>query len=645
MPRPLVYGNGRCLIQIDREYRIRDLFYPQVGRFNHVAGHACRMGLWVSGHFEWVDAKGWTRTFSYEPQTLVGRVQLEHEGLGIRLEIREALHPVHPVFVRRIEIHNLRSEGREVRLFFTQDLRIAETDIGDTALYHGPSDSVIHYKGGFAFLFGAQAEGQGIYEYTHGIKAFKNLVGTWLDAEDGHLHMIPIAQGSVDSTFSVRAQLSGNGQALANFWMLCADSLEDAVDKRTRWLGTDPERVLNRADATWRSWLHTPKDDPRPELDLEVQAFVERSLLIVRTQIDNEGGILAANDSDIMETNRATYSFIWPRDGALVASVLDEAGQTELTRRYFEFCERIMPRDRPMFRHKYGPDGSLGASWHPWTDTHAPIQEDETALTVLALDDHYRAAGDIERIARWYPRLIEAPCNAMSEFVDPSTGLPLPSWDLWEERFGIHAYTTASVIAGLRAGARLARHLGEDPAGRRWAEVADQMQHAALDHLWDDERGVFFRMLQDDGTPDRTLDSATLAFGLLGAIPSSDPRIARNAATLEEGLSIRTPIGGIARYERDYYFRKTDAYPGNPWVICTMWMAQTKALLAQSRDDLKVVLDSVRWAMRRAESTGVLAEQFHPETGEPLSVSPLTWSHVEVIRTVQHVAKRWSEFQ
>ena len=31
------------------------------------------------------------------------------------------------------------------------------------------------------------------------------------------------------------------------------------------------------------------------------------------------GAILAANDSDILRENRATYSYCWPRDGAIVA--------------------------------------------------------------------------------------------------------------------------------------------------------------------------------------------------------------------------------------------------------------------------------------------------------------------------------------
>jgi hypothetical protein len=37
-----------------------------------------------------------------------------------------------------------------------------------------------------------------------------------------------------------------------------------------------------------------------------------------------------------------------------------------------------------------------------------------------------------------------------------------------------------------------------------------------------------------------------------------------------------------------------------------------------------------------------MAEQLHPYTGEPLSVSPLTWSHAEYVRTVREYIHRHS---
>jgi len=41
----------------DREYRIRDIYFPHVGKENHGTGHAFRFGVWVGGQFSWMSAE------------------------------------------------------------------------------------------------------------------------------------------------------------------------------------------------------------------------------------------------------------------------------------------------------------------------------------------------------------------------------------------------------------------------------------------------------------------------------------------------------------------------------------------------------------------------------------------------------------
>jgi GH15 family glucan-1,4-alpha-glucosidase len=127
---------------------------------------------------------------------------------------------------------------------------------------------------------------------------------------------------------------------------------------------------------------------------------LQTSLLLVRTQIDNDGAIIAANDSDIMQFSRDTYSYMWPRDGALVANSLDLAGFPDLARWFYTFCKDVITAEG-YFHHKYNPDGSPASSWHPWVLKGAqvlPIQEDETALVLWALWRHYYRYRDIDMV-------------------------------------------------------------------------------------------------------------------------------------------------------------------------------------------------------------------------------------------------------
>jgi len=54
MPRDLPIGNGRVLVNFDKEYNIRDMYYPHVGQDNQTMGHPCRFGVWVDGQFAWI---------------------------------------------------------------------------------------------------------------------------------------------------------------------------------------------------------------------------------------------------------------------------------------------------------------------------------------------------------------------------------------------------------------------------------------------------------------------------------------------------------------------------------------------------------------------------------------------------------------
>ena len=74
--------------------------------------------------------------------------------------------------------------------------------------------------------------------------------------------------------------------------------------------------------------------------------------------------------------------------------------------------------------------------------------------------------------------------------------------------------------------------------------------------------------------------------------------------------------------------------PGNPWFICTLWLADYRIAAARSLEELESAVELLEWTVGRALPSGVLAEQVDPLTGAPVSVSPLTWSHSTVVATV-----------
>ena len=346
---------------------------------------------------------------------------------------------------------------------------------------------------------------------------------------------------------------------------------------------------------------------------------------------------------------------MWPRDGALVVHVLIQGDHRELARRFFDFCLRTIQPGGFML-HKYNPDGTPGSSWHPWADKDGnrilPIQEDETSLVLWALGAYDERFKDTEVVKPLYAPLIKRAADFLVRFRHRETGLPAPSWDLWEERYGIHTFTVASVYGGLRAAAAFARGFGEEAAADEYATAATEIRDAAFEHLYNEGERRFIRRLEvgDDGEliPDLTIDASVSGIWRFGLCEPTDERCVSTMHSLRDRLWVKTDIGGVARYEDDYYHRVSDdveRIPGNPWFICTLWLAQWEAAAAQTMADLERAHELMRWVVDRALPSGTLAEQVHPLTGQPLSVSPLTWSHAEFAATVQTYVTRAGEIR
>lgn len=652
MPRDIPVGNGELLVTFDDLYRIRDIYYPRVGQPNHTGGNVQRFGVWADGEFAWIEDEGWKRTLRYKPDSMVTEVRLQHAKLGVELVCNDAVDYSSPVFFRRVVVTDLLGKPRDVRIFFHHDISIDGSPVGDTVNYDPTTAGLVHYKDSTYFLINACDERKcGIDHWATGIKRIGRAEGTWRDAEDGQLSRNPIAQGSVDSTVGFNIQLRANGSSTLMYW-LAAGSTYEAVKRLNEkvWTKT-PQRMMDRTEAYWRLWACKEPVDfsplPEPIRDLYV-----RSQLILRTQIDNGGAIIAANDSDITHFAGDTYSYMWPRDGALVAYSLILSGHGELSRSFFRFCAEVI-EEEGYFLHKYNPAGKLASSWHPWMMDGRrvlPIQEDETALVLWALRKHFMVFRDVEFIKGLYRPLVTGPARWMLEFRDHN-GLPLPSWDLWEERYGIHTWTVAATIGALKAASAFARDMGALDHAAEFNEGAERMRGAMMRHLWIEEHQRFARTATplDDGTYrlDMTTDAANCAVFVFGALPATHPAVIAEMSAIADRLLVNTSVGGVARYERDYYHQvereKTDEVPGNPWIICTLWLAQHKIAVARDVEQLEAALEYLNWTLSRAHESGVLAEQYHPYTGDPVSVSPLTWSHATVMTVVMEYLLKHAE--
>ena len=648
--RDIPVGNGSLLVTFDDKYQIRDVYFPHVGQENHSEGFPFRFGVWTEGEFSWTFEDEWKRELKYLPETLVTDVKLTNRNLGLEIVSNDTVASHENIFLRRVRVSSLSDTSREVRVFLHHDFRIYENKVGDTAFYDPESFTLIHYKKHRSFLINTEPH---FDNFSTGRKAFRDQEGTWRDAEDGELSGGTITEGSVDSTVQISFRLEKGETFEFFYWIAAGTSYAEVVRLNNYVKNRTPQNLLDYTENFWRAWVNKNERDFQ-NLSPEIVELYKRSLLIVKTQTDNDGAILAANDSDVTERATDHYSYLWTRDGAFVAHALDLAGYPFLTRKFFSFCEQIV-NEKGYFHQKYNADGTIASGWHAAWDKHTktqlvPIQEDETALVLWALWSHYEKHRDIEFVHRLYRKLIVRCADFMVEFRHKETNLPAPSWNLWEDRRGIHTFTCASVVAGLRAAANFARLFGEAERAEKYQTASDEITDAMREHLYSNELGRFLRALQFHGDnyyeADTTIDASLFGTFYLGAFDAKDKMVVTTMKAIEKHLWIDGKVGGVIRFENDPYMRFAGAnQPSNVWFICTLWLADYRIAIAKSKKDLKGALEILEWTAKNALPSGILAEQIHPETGEHASVSPLTWSHSTVVATVEDYLRKLTELK
>ena len=635
MVRHLAVGNGSLLVNLDRDLRVRDIYFPYAGQENHVLGKPQRIGIHGRG-FSWLS--DWDTVPGYKEDTLVTESKARNKDEELEINFESCVHCQENVFLRKITFRNLSEEEREVEIFFEHDVELYGSQLGDTAFYHPYENSMVQYKQNRYLMVNIIEEERGFTQYGVYRKDPSE------DIRKGDLNGKPISQGEVRFVVSKRFTISPEGEQHIHYTLNSAEDMEEVI-KNEKKAEESIEDYFNDTERCWIGFLGLLKCDTS-SMEEEIADKLKRSVLIIRSQTNDNGAITAANDSDNIEFNSDKYGYVWPRDGALIADTMIKAGYHDLVRPFFTMMEKLVEPGGYLM-HKYNPDGSLGSSWHPWIDEEGekqlPIQEDETALVVWALETYLEETGDTEFVEKKYETLVEPACEFMDRYFDEKLHLPQPSYDLWEEKRYISTFTVASVYAGLMSGYRIAEKLGKD--GERFRKRAEEIRTEGLENLRSEEKKRYGRGLVE-GELDDSISAPLIFLWKFGLVDGSDEYFRNSLNAIRYDLSPDTDIGGIARYRGDHYHASSqdfDRIPGNPWFICTLWVGQYLIKTAENQDEIEEGREFLRWVCRNSLDTGLMPEQADPFTGEPKSVCPLTWSHSTMIETALLLDDRRNE--
>ncbi len=641
--RPVMLGNGSLTVGLDRYGLVHDFYYPYVGLDNLTNARSMRhkIGVWVDGTFSWLDDDSWQISVDFDPDALISKITAVHRATEVELRLTDFVDNASNAFCRRITVCNNSSRHREIRLFLHQVFQISRAGRADTAMFVPDENYILDYKGRCALLiYGQDSDNKPHDQFAIGSYAIEGKEGTYRDAEDGELSNNPIEHGGVDSVLRFSCDLNSGEATRIDYWIIAADSQFTAEKIHHQFLSEGIERRLEMTRQYWQTWLATASGTLQA-LDEKYATIAKKSLMVIKAHCDKRGGIVASCDSSIYNYGRDYYSYVWPRDAAYAIWPLIRLGYRDEPRKVFEFCRDILTDDGYLM-HKYQPDRAIGSTWHPLlhgNHKELAIQEDETAIVLYMLGEYYDYSKDRDFVYSLYSTLVQPAANFMCSFIDGQTKLPHASYDLWEEKFLTSTYTTAVVYQALLVAADFAEEFEYPDDAVHWRNVAAEI----LDNsrvFFDDKRQAFRKgfLLQQDNSLvfDNTLDVSSL-YGSMMFWPQAigADYIKQSLHTMQQVLLDQTPSGGSVRYEHDNYFAVDHAYLGNPWHITTLWFAQYYV----RTKELDRARHYVDWTISHALPSGMLSEQVDPNTGFVVSVTPLVWSHAELLNTILDMNK------
>ncbi len=358
---------------------------------------------------------------------------------------------------------------------------------------------------------------------------------------------------------------------------------------------------------------------------------------------DDTGAIIAACTNSIPESPNSgrnwDYRYCWLRDAYFAVNALNQLGVTATMQHYLEYILNIIADSRDMpLQPVYGirRETALEEWVAPSLDgfrgmgpvrvgnlAWSQIQNDVFGAAVLASTHAFfdtrleRPAGrqiftDLERLGE----------QAIQCHLKPDAGI----WELRGKR-RLHTVSSLMCWAACDRLASIAARLRLPQRAHRWAQQADGIRQAIIDHAWNPALGSFVSTFGGEN-----LDASLLLMGEFQFLAPDDPRFVGTLRAIERRLQ-RGDF--LLRYDEADDFGRPDA----AFTVCTLWW-----ILALARNGEKArARELFERVLSRRNHVGLLSEDVSLDGSELWGNFPQTYSMVGLIQCAARLSISWEE--
>jgi oligosaccharide amylase len=438
----MITGNSGMLCCLDDRGELIRLFWPHIDYPQHIdrllVGITCPQLLQGAS---WLGTEDWGVEQYYLEDTNIAVTLYTSKRFGLKVRQFDFSLPDKDVLERVYEVENSGPEELQVGLAAYSSSVSTNPHLAGI-LFDESLSALIHYRYNYYY---SVAAGDKATEYELGGNSLSNAGHGRLMGND------TIGMMKEGALLWEPHVIAPGGKSLFSLSLCFAQDIK-TLKKRTRErAGSDPQVDLDRTAAYWRNFvggarrIHTG--------NTAVDALYRRSLLVFALMADKKtGALLAAPELDEEFSKCGRYAYCWGRDAAFITTALDRCGLSGSAEQFYRWAAEAQGEDGS-WEQRYHMDGNLAPSWG--------MQIDEGGSILWGMLKHYGACGNKGFLIEMWPSVRKG-VEFLTRYIDPENGLPWLSFDLWEERLGEHAYSTAAVCAGMEAGAEIAAILAAE---------------------------------------------------------------------------------------------------------------------------------------------------------------------------------------
>lgn len=618
-----IVGNGKTLVTFTEKGDINRIFWPEPDFYQQI--NSISIGIkYDDSETKFLNDNVWYTEQKYESDAPVLDTLFENSDYGLRIHQKDFVLEGRDILIRKYTIENISDRKLDIKTFIHTDF-ITDSMNVRSGIMDFESDAGIIYNKLTAVAIGAQNK---ISKFQFGDNA-KNAVR--YDSLFGKDSI------SMTSDMGIKWELGAcnpTEKIEFNLYFCFADELDKSIKMFNEVKKEDIDLLLANTKKYWKEIYN--KLNLISTGNEKIDDIYLKSLMMFKLFANNDtGAILASAEIDEDFSRCGRYGYCWPRDGVFIVRAFDICGMNDLAEKFFTVWAKNTQLSNGAWQQRYFLDGKLAPSWG--------IQIDEIASLIYGIKEHYDYNRKYSFLEEMWPT-VKNGVEFLINNIDTETGLPKPSYDLWEERIGEHTYSAGSVVGALNAGAYIANELQiVEPFAEIWKDKANDIKKAIEEKLWNKEEKRFYRGIKtrlnwwNCGTSEIELNKlgdklevaevdSAVDISLLGlSVPFNvfdvkNEKMKKTVRDIEERLD-GFPSGGYGRYEYDSYIG------GNPWVISTLWLA----LYYLEAGDVEKGKELFLWAAKHTTNLGFLPEQVDKFSGEPAWVMQLAWSHAMFI--------------